>query len=783
MRELNIATGSGCNAKKWVNRTITFDDLCDKLAVTSRTPERSAEYPHLQKADRDRIKDHGGFVGGYLKDGLRRRENVASRSMLTMDVDNATPDFFDRFMHENTLACCLYTTHSHRPEAPRMRILVPLSRDVTAEEYAALARYYAAQWGIDLFDECSFRPQQLMYWPTTSADGEYIFRRLEGTLYDVDAFFAATPEWKDLTRLPLTSREDPLKDAAALRQADPLTKEGVIGAFCRTYTVSQAIDKFLQEVYEPSLTAGRYDYIPAESSAGVVIYEEKFAYSHHASDPAAGHLLNAFDLVRIHLFPDENEKASLDAMMQFASADENVRRTVAAERRQKAEQLFSGDAEADDWQQQLEYDRRTMTLKNTLQNVTLILQNDPSLRGIVFNELLDGMEITGQVPWQHQSRYWRDADDAQLISYIDSHYGSFSDRHYDVAVTKVADDRSYHPIRNYIASLPPWDGVKRLETLLIDYLGAEDTEYVRAVTRKTLCAAILRVRDPGIKFDTMPVLNGPQGIGKSTLIAKLGGQWFSDSLSLNDTKDKTAAEKLQGYWIIEIGELAGMRKAEVETLRSFISRQNDIYRASFGRRATPHPRQCVFFGTTNAESGYLRDICGNRRFWPVRTPGGGRKSVFTLSQEEVDQIWAEALCCVNAGEQLFLDARLEALAGAEQRDAMETDDREGIVKEYLDVLLPVDWPQKDLFDRRNYLSGAFSAGEAGTRCRDTVCCIEIWCEAFGKDRANLKRSDSNELIAILLKLGWQRKPKKERIAIYGPQFLFTRPGKAQADDA
>ena len=203
-----------------------------------------------------------------------------------------------------------------------------------------------------------------------------------------------------------------------------------------------------------------------------------------------------------------------------------------------------------------------------------------------------------------------------------------------MAVTKVADDRAYHPLRAYLAGLPEWDGSPRVDTLLIDYLGATDNAYIRAVTRKTLCAAAARVYSPGCKFDTILVLNGPQGIGKSTLIAKLGGEWFSDSLQLSDTHDKTAAEKLQGYWILEIGELAGLRKAEVETLRSFLSRQNDIYRASFGRRATPHPRQCVFIGTTNAESGYLRDTTGNRRFWPVKVSGNGHKKTWALSAAE-----------------------------------------------------------------------------------------------------------------------------------------------------
>ena len=160
-----------------------------------------------------------------------------------------------------------------------------------------------------------------------------------------------------------------------------------------------------------------------------------------------------------------------------------------------------------------------------------ILQNDPQLQNIVFNQQLDGMEIKGEVPWKHPSKYWRDADDAQLISYVDSHYGTFSQRNYQIAVTKVADDRSYHPIREYLAALPEWDGVPRVDTLLIDYLGAEDNSYVRAVTRKTLCAAVRRVQAPGVKFDTMLVLNGPQGIGKSTLISRLAGEWFSDSLN------------------------------------------------------------------------------------------------------------------------------------------------------------------------------------------------------------------------------------------------------------
>ena len=548
----------------------------------------------------------------------------------------------------------------------------------------------------------------------------------------------------------------------------------MVGAFCRTYSIREAIDKFLKDVYEPSAMEGRYDYIPADSSAGVIIIDEKFSYSFHATDPACGQLLNAFDVVRVHKFQEDDPKKSFKAMAKFASEDEEVKLLIFKERQDSAAEDFD-EGDPDAWKKKLEYEDKSLQLKNTLRNLTLILENDPNLKDIVFNQHLDGMEIKGDVPWRHPSKFWRDADDAQLISYVDENYSTFSQRNYDIAVAKVTDDRSYHPIREFLQALPEWDKVERVDTLLIDYLGAADNKYVRAVTRKTLCAAACRVLNPGCKFDTMLVLNGSQGIGKSTLIARLSGEWFSDSLSLNDTKDKTAAEKLQGYWILEIGELAGLRKAEVETLRSFLSRQNDIYRASFGKRTTPHPRQCVFFGTTNAESGYLRDTTGNRRFWPVKTLGGGSKCSWDITREEVLQIWAEVMHHVKAGEKLYLDPEVEALAKAEQREAMESDEREGLVREYLDALLPDNWDDMDTFERRNFLDGTGKAdiGKKGTIRRTQVCNMEIWCECFGKERSNLKRADSNELSGILVKLGWVRLDRKERVANYGPQFIFV----------
>ena len=641
----------------------------------------------------------------------------------------------------------------------------------------------AKEIGIDLFDDTTYEACRLMYWPSTSANGEFFYKTKEGPLLDPDAYLAKYADWHDASTWPVSSRQSEAVRRNITQQADPLKKPGIVGAFCRAYTIEEAIEAFLSDVYEPSAMNGRYDYIPADSAAGVVVYDGKFAYSHHATDPVCGKLLNAFDLVRLHKFRELDENVGLDtppgklpsfkAMSDLALGDDKVKAVFAGERIAQASAEFSDE----DWQNGLELDK-SGHVKNTLHNLTLILENDPNLKGVVFNQLLDGMEIKGEVPWKHPSKFWRDADDAQLISYVDTHYGTFSARNYDIAVTKVADDRAYHPIREFIESLPEWDKVPRVDTLLMDYLGAGDTAYVRAVTRKTLCAAISRVLRPGCKFDSMLVLNGPQGVGKSTLIAKLAGEWFSDSLNLGDTKDKTAAEKLQGYWILEIGELAGLKKAEVETLRSFLSRQNDIYRAAFGKRATPHLRQCVFFGTTNAESGYLRDTTGNRRFWPVKTPGSGKKQSWNLTHEEILQIWAEALMYVRQGEKLYLSPEMDALAKDEQREAMESDEREGLVREYLDTLLPERWAEMDLFERRIFLGGSDfgSLQEKGTVRRASVSNMEIWCECFGKERANLRRTDSNELTGILARLGWKRAESKVRIPLYGPQYVFVPKG-------
>lgn len=414
-------------------------------------------------------------------------------------------------------------------------------------------------------------------------------------------------------------------------------------------------------------------------------------------------------------------------------------------------------------------------LDKSLYNLHGILALDPELQGIRYNQMADCIEVTKPLPWRSKTGPWGDTDDAQLINYMDTHFVPFPLQYYQPALLKAADDNKYHPVRSFFLSLPDWDETPRVETLLVDYLGAADTAYTRAVTRKTIMAAVRRAFQPGVKFDQILVLAGPQGIGKSTLISRMGMDWYTDSLSMSDMNDKTAAEKIQGYWLVEIGEMAGMRKADLEKVKAFISRQDDKYRPAYSRRVMSHPRQCVFFGTTNNADGYLRDVTGNRRFWTVPVTGEGRYKPWDLDADTVRQIWAEAVL-IDASEPLYLDYALNKDAEEMQRQALEQDDREGIVRDYLELPLPADWPQYNLERRQSFVADPKHLDRLKPgRLRDRVCNMEIWCECFGRRKEDLTRRDSAQISAIMARIvGWKREERATRIPLYGMQRNYQK---------
>lgn len=774
MRDLNIAYGNSRTAKQWSNKTIRFDDLKERLKVTIRTPEPAEEYAKFSKSQKDAAKDHGGFVAGVLKGGRRKADTVESRSMVALDGDRIDAEFLRDFEKKTPYTSALYTTHSHTDENPRVRLVFPLTRDVSSEEYVAVARYLAQMLGMDYFDECSYQPNQLMYWPSSPSNGAFVYKEADKDWLDPDDILSVHPEWTDPTRLPTSSRESRANTAKFKKVQDPLEKDGVVGLFNRTYyPVALALDEFLSDVYEAADSGNRYHLIASGSMAGVEIKEDgKFVYSHHAKDPAYLKLCNAFDIVRIHKFGDDDEKKSFRQMCEFVITLDKVKLQDMEEKNQRAAADFTEDT---DWRTKLRYMPRSKCLENSVWNLMLILNNDPDFANIAFNELAGRVQVTGTVPWTRpdDNKFWRDADTAQLKALIDVRYESFSSRNHDVAFTKVVEDRRFNPLRGWLDALPEWDGVVRLENLYIDYLGASSTKYVKAATRKSYAAAVARAYEPGIKFDSITVLVGPQGCGKSTLFAKMGREYYSDSLTLTDMKDKAGAEKLQGYWILELGELAGLKKADIEVVKAFVSRTDDIYRPSYGRTVESHPRQCVIVGTTNSETGFLRDITGNRRFWPIKVTGETTRKSWDITDEEVLQLWAEAKHLYGQGEPLYLDADESSEALSQQIEAMESDERQGIVEEYLNTLLPENWSGMDVYERRNFLTDNLAA--KGTVRRTAVSNAEIWCECFGRNLADLKPSDSYAIAALMTKVdGWKRTEKIRKLTIYGRQRIYER---------
>lgn len=358
MRKYTICTGNSRRSKVWPPCEITFEELCKRLKSPLRTSETALQYKKMTKAERQEAKDKGGFMAGKLKGTRRKKEDVVSRSMITLDVDRADVGFLAWYRENHRYVSVLYTTHSHTPESPRIRLIIPASRDMTPQETNAISRYLAAWIGVSQIDPCSFEVNQMMYWPTCPSDGEYVCEVFDGEELDPDEFLRDYPDWQNPESLPRTPGEKEPFNRQRKKQEDPLIKDGIVGAFCRTYSIQDAIEKFLPDIYAPSAVEGRYDYIPGEGTAGVVVYDDKFAYSHHATDPAGGKLLSAFDLVRIHRFGEEDEKTSYLKMCVLAQGDALVKETLEQERMERAKEEFKEISSS--WEEPLPFGRHTI---------------------------------------------------------------------------------------------------------------------------------------------------------------------------------------------------------------------------------------------------------------------------------------------------------------------------------------------------------------------------------------------------------------------------------------
>lgn len=560
--------------------------------------------------------------------------------------------------------------------------------------------------------------------------------------------------------------EAKLLEALVAKQENPLTQDGYIGAFCRTYTVTEALDKFCVGIYKRTARPECYHYIGDSDCSDVFVYDNNlFAYSLNASDNNSYVLMNAFDLVRRVRFGN-NERLSMNAMMRLCREDVDVvicyeKEKEKVKRRRCVDRLAKelGTEACREWLEYLEYNDR-QELMVTVHNMVVILENDKKLQHIVYNEQCDCLAIKGDVPWPRVSEDFSDADYAGLQHYFSKTYHMECGNKLEVAVTTVAARRKFNPIKDYLENLPPWDGVPRVDTLLVDYLGAELSEYTKMVTRLTFLAAISRIYEPGTHFDSMLILNGPQWLGKSTLLHKLGKAWYSDSLDLDDMRDiKRSSEKLARSWIVEIPELAGLNKTDWKKIKAFLSRDNDDYRDSYAKRATSHPRRCVMVATCNDKTGLLGDVTGNRRFWPVRVYGNAQKTPYDLTSEMVDKLWAEAYALYKEGNfELYLQDDVRETAEQIQESNLEIDGRLGLLEKYLDMPVPHEWYDLTVDERLAYIRRYETHGESvddGVP-RRYICNLEILEEFFHRNTKDDNKEETKTIRKMMACLqNWQ----------------------------
>lgn len=353
-------------SKSWRNVDVSWEDFLARLEEKFvRTPESMAEYAHMDKSEQGARKSlPGGFVGGRLNGPRRTRDAVLCRTMVTLDADFARAgDEPDGWKHDwaaftglyDDLAVACYPTHKSRPDKPRLRWVLPSSREMTPDEYPAVARRVAQWIGIETFDPTTYDVNRLFYYPSVPQDAPYELLQQNGTPLDVDAVLAsygAGEAWKDVSLWPTSSREITPSSTSKSKAADPTTKDGPVGLFCRTYDIPAAIDEFLPDVYQETMTPGRYTYTGGSTAGGAIVYNDgAFLYSNHATDPAQGRSVNAFDLVRIHKFGqmdeglDEEQTTpsklpSYKAMIDWMGGLDAIKEQRAAEERTAWEQDF-----------------------------------------------------------------------------------------------------------------------------------------------------------------------------------------------------------------------------------------------------------------------------------------------------------------------------------------------------------------------------------------------------------------------------------------------------------
>ena len=371
-------------------------------------------------------------------------------------------------------------------------------------------------------------------------------------------------------------------------------------------------------------------------------------------------------------------------------------------------------------------DKNETSILPILANAITALRLAPEWQGVLaYDEFRCNVVAVKPVPWGALPKNgWTDQEDRLCAEWLQRNRIFVSVEVASQAVQTVAAQRRVHPIRDYLDHLQ-WDGLPRLDRWISTYLGVEESNYSYAVGARWMLSAIARTYRPGAKADCCLILEGPQGIKKSTALRTLAGEYFTDELA--DLGSKDAALQIRGVWIVEISELDSLARSEIASIKAFMSRTSDRFRPPFGKRVIQCPRQCVFAGTVN-HTEYLRDETGARRFWPVLC---GSIDIEALARDR-DQLWAEAKQRYSAGEKWWLDtAALIEIAAEEQAARYQGDPWEEVMAPWLEV-------------------------------RSSTSVSEVLEKCVSKPQAQWTQADKNRVGRCLRALGWERYRERER---------------------
>lgn len=894
---VKYATGD-TDRGKVVNHREPWSAVWPLFLSSQRGYTTTSEYRDFDQMRQAREKMAPGFfIGCSFRGEQRKRDQIVTHQFITLDIDECTREIGQRFKRNEIfpgIEHVVHSTRSHAPDKIKVHVIIPLAKSVNEDDWHAATRIAASMVDPTMMaiDVVSYRPAQIMYFPSHNSDVTPIKIHNRGRMLRVDEFLL---DWdgdaNDIGSLPKSPREEKIR-VSELKAENPLDKRGIVGAFCRAFDIHETIAMLDPPKYEPSQTnettgeIERYSYLGGKGHNGAIVYRHDGIatklHSHHGTDPVSAlGQVNAFDLYRLHMFgdlddwrdgkkEDPRELKSYKAMERairegdefqairdeilsgrygdaasgFDSEDDPEASTAPVEGRPEGREIeddglggaLDGPVEAPestpdgaaalgavstrrspappprptsppdgaDWRDKLALTEK-LTIRKTLDNVVRILRNARTTAGrLVFDEFAQtivcpyGFDTKGVgriAPNSVPSRATMEEVHRAHLQHLLSSPGGpglpgwsleVAKDILNTAIIQVAEgqDRRYHPVTQWFADLPTWDGVARVKNLLSTVCHIPSDPYLRDVARHFMTGMVARVMEPGCKFDYMVILEGKQGRRKSTFLRNLA-PWpalYANSDGHFD-EQKKFIESTRGRLLIEIDELNKFRLVDIRAIKSTLSREYDgPVRLAFRRDEQTFARACILTGSTNDRQ-YLRDE-DNRRFWPVKINDNAPLDLDWLEANHA-QIWAEALHLYREMLPMRHNGDLPFYLEGESRDIAERLQADKVIHTLADddAALAAAWLENPVprgEEKCGYGTAFADAPEddgLGVEMvlRDITCAQEIWERAIsGGGGAYDERAQRRVAHAMNQVPGWTSERRGPLCGKYGRPRVYRR---------